>query len=154
MKIGDLQIAAYNKDVLKSELAVKAYLKDQALNVDENTVTLMTEDKDIQAGKNVFQQYCAVCHGGQAEGLVGPNLTDNYWIYGGKINDLFRTIKQGGNNGMKSWKDELSPVQIQQVASFVKSLAGSNPPNAKEPQGELYEEANAGNKTAAGDTLK
>lgn len=152
--IGDLQIEAYKKDILRAEFEVNAYLKDQALNVDENTVVVLTGDADLQAGKGLFDQYCQVCHGGAAEGLVGPNLTDDYWIYGGKINDLFRTIKQGGNNGMKSWKDELSPVQMQQVASFVKSLTGTNPPNAKEPQGEFYAEKDSGNKEAQNDTLK
>lgn len=139
-KTGDLQISAYEKSKIEAEAKIAQYLKDQALNVDENTATYLTEASDLSAGKSLFMESCKVCHGAAGEGLVGPNLTDDYWIYGGDIKDIFKTIKYGAKNGMKSWKDELNPVQMQQVASFIKSLKGTNPPNAKHPQGELYVE--------------
>jgi cytochrome c oxidase cbb3-type subunit 3 len=73
--------------------------------------------------------------------MVGPNLTDDYWLHGGSIKEVFRTIKYGvPEKGMQSWKDNFSPKQIEQIASYVKSLHGSNPQGAKEPQGELYKE--------------
>lgn len=140
LKTGDLSAERYEKEMVAAQEAVDQYLKDQALNVDEHSVTMLTEAKELSAGKNLFNSYCKVCHGGNGEGLVGPNLTDAYWLYGGKINDVFKTIKYGAKNGMKSWKDELNPVQIQQVSSYIKSLEGTNPANAKEPQGELYQE--------------
>lgn len=139
-KTGDLQISAYEKSKIEAEAKIAQYLKDQALNVDENTATYLSEASDLAVGKNLFMESCKVCHGAAGEGLVGPNLTDDYWIYGGDIKDIFKTIKYGAKNGMKSWKDELNPVQMQQVASFIKSLKGTNPPNAKHPQGELYVE--------------
>ena len=77
-------------------------------------------------------------------GGVGPNLTDDYWINGGSIKAIFTTIKYGRpDKGMISWKDQLSPTQIAQAASFIKSIKGSNPPGAKEPQGDLYVEETA-----------
>ncbi len=75
------------------------------------------------------------------EGGVGPNLTDKYWLHGGSIQDVFKTIKYGWpDKGMKSWKDDYSPAQIAQIASYVKSLGGTNPPNPKAPQGTLVNE--------------
>ncbi|MGB1031160.1 MAG: cbb3-type cytochrome c oxidase N-terminal domain-containing protein [Flavobacteriales bacterium] len=137
-KTGDLQIAEYEKDIKQAELDVNAYLKKQALNVDENSVQFMMGAKDVAQGKSLFMQYCKVCHGEGGQGGVGPNLTDAYWIHGPKAVDLFKTVKYGAANGMKSWKDELNPVQMQQVISFIKTLEGTNPDAAKEPQGDFY----------------
>ena len=95
-------------------------------------------------GATLFHDHCAACHGREGQGQVGPNLTDDFWIHGGSITDIFKTIKYGyTDKGMKSWKDDLSPSQIAMVASFIKSIHGTNPPNAKEKQGELYKEDGA-----------
>jgi cytochrome c oxidase cbb3-type subunit 3 len=106
--------------------------------VDENSVKLLTASSDLAAGKVIFQSTCFACHGKNGEGGVGPNLTDQYWLHGGSIQQVYKTIKYGWpDKGMKSWKDDFSPLQIRQIASYVKSLAGTNPPNAKAPQGDL-----------------
>ncbi|MCK5078305.1 MAG: c-type cytochrome, partial [Bacteroidales bacterium] len=87
----------------------------------------------------IYDKSCLVCHLSKGEGLIGPNLTDQYWMYGGSIEDVIDIIVVGvPSKGMISWKDQLSPKQIQEVSSFILSLQGTNPPNAKEPQGELY----------------
>jgi len=118
-----------------------AFLAKSANNVDENTVTLITDANALNSAKTIFTSMCAACHGTQGQGGVGPNLTDDYWIHSGGIKDIFKTIKYGWpEKGMKSWKDDYSPVQIAQLASYVKSLKGTNPPNPKEKQGELYQE--------------
>lgn len=137
-KISDLQVEAYHKDVEAAELAIKEYRKKMALNVDETSVTYLSDESALAKGKKTFELNCAVCHGKAGEGAVGPNLTDPYWLYGGDIKDVFKTVKNGAKNGMKSWKDDLTPVQIQEVSSFILSIQGSNPANAKEPQGNLY----------------
>jgi cytochrome c oxidase cbb3-type subunit 3 len=140
-----LSAEEYQIAVKKAEADQREYLKHAANLVDENTVKLLTDAADINAGKSIFQQNCTPCHGGAGEGnTVGPNLTDDYWLHGGSIHDVFRSIKYGWQEkGMKSWKDDFTPSQIAQIASFVKSLHGSNPPNPKPPQGELYKEAAA-----------
>lgn len=121
-----------------------AYLAKAANNIDENTVTLITDKSAIDAGKNNFVQMCAACHGKAGEGIVGPNLTDDYWLNGGSIKDIFKTIKYGRpEKGMKSWQEDYSPVQIAQLASFIKSLHGTNPANGKDKQGDLYKEGAA-----------
>jgi len=127
----EYRIAVQNAEVRKAE-----YLKKAANNVDETTVKLLTAPADLAAGKTVFETTCFACHGKNGEGGVGPNLTDEYWLHGGSISDVFKTIKYGWpDKGMKSWKDDYSPSQIAQVASYVESLAGTHPDNPKAPQG-------------------
>lgn len=125
--------------IAEAEAAVKkeAYLKNAANNIDENNVKLLTEATDLETGKKLFSANCAACHGPEAQGLVGPNLTDDYWLHGGKVPDVFKTIKYGvPEKGMKSWKDDFSPKQLAQLTSFIKSVHGSNPPNPKAQEGQ------------------
>ena len=139
LKTGDLQTAEYNKAMAQAKIEVDEFMKTSANNVDENSVKLLTEASDITAGKTIFTANCAACHGQLGEGTVGPNFTDEYWIHGGSVQDIFKSIKYGWvEKGMKSWKEDLSPMQIAQVTSYIKSLKGTNPPNGKAPQGDLY----------------
>lgn len=145
----ELQISLNEAAIAKEE-----YLKKSANKVDENTVTYLSDAASLDAGKKIFTTICMACHLADGGGSVGPNLTDKYWIHGGGIKDIFKTIKYGWpEKGMKSWKDDYSPVQIAQLASYVKSLQGTKPAKAKEPQGVLYEE-NAAPAAAAADSTK
>jgi cytochrome c oxidase cbb3-type subunit 3 len=141
---GDLQNVEYDKEMAQAKLEVDEFMKTSANNVDENTVKLLTEATDIATGKDLYIANCVACHGKGGEGSVGPNLTDDYWLHGGSIQDLFKTLKYGWvEKGMKAWKEDLSPMQMAQIASFIKTLKGTNPPNPKAPQGDLYSEAGA-----------
>jgi cytochrome c oxidase cbb3-type subunit 3 len=141
-KTGDLQGKEYDNAIAQAKIEVDEFMKTSANNVDENTVKVLTEASDITAGKDLFIANCVACHGKGGEGTVGPNLTDEYWIHGGSIQDLFKTLKYGWvEKGMKSWKDDLSPIQMAQVSSYIRTLKGTNPPNPKAPQGDLYSEA-------------
>ncbi len=121
--------------------------------INENTVTLLTDPASLENGKNTFMTNCVPCHGPNAGGIVGPNLTDDYWIHGGGIKNIFTTIKYGvPAKGMITWQNQLNPKKIQEVASYVISLHGSNPPNAKPPEGQLWVDSTQ-TKTA-GDSLK
>lgn len=134
------QISELQEDQRIAAIKIAEYLKNSANNVDENTVTMLDEG-GIAQGKELFAKNCVACHGGGGEGTIGPNLTDAYWLHKGGIKDVFYSIKYGWpEKGMKSWQSDFSPAQIAQLASYVKSLAGSNPPNAKEKEGELYSE--------------
>lgn len=133
----------FEHSVAKAELRVQEYLKKKGEAVDENTVKLLTAAADIEAGKAIFQDpsKCPACHNADGGGnAVGPNLTDDYWIYGGSVKDIFKTIKYGTSKGMRSWKDDLSPKQIAQLTSYVRTLRGTKPAVPREPQGELYKE--------------
>ncbi len=136
---GPSQAEEYNKEIELASLKKTEMLKQTAGKVDENTVKLLTEAADIAKGKSSFVTKCAACHGQAGEGGVGPNLTDEYWIHGGSINDIFKTIKYGvQEKGMIAWEAQMQPTEMQQVASFIMSLKGTNPANAKAPQGNLY----------------
>lgn len=152
-----LQIEEFKMEMVQAEIEKSKYLSMQANNVDENSV-IMLEAPDIAAGKAIFIEKCVACHeahGGSKPGGVGPNLTDDYWIHGGSIKNIFTTIKYGWpDKGMISWKEQLSANQMAQVASFVKSLKGNNPAGAKEKQGELYVEEQATAAPVAIDTTK
>lgn len=119
-------------------LQKEEYLKNAANNVDENTVTLV-DASGIAEGAALFNKNCLACHGDKGQGGVGPNLTDEYWLHQGGLKDIFHSIKYGwAEKGMKSWKDDFSPRQIAELASYIKSINGTKPPGGKEPQGTLY----------------
>lgn len=124
--------------------------KMYANSIDENNVELTTEAADLDKGKSIFIENCATCHKETGGGDSGPNLTDQYWIHGGGIKNIFKTVKYGFvEKGMPGWSDKLNPLQIKQVASYVMSLQGSNPPGAKEPKGELWVEQEIKDSTGA-----
>ncbi len=127
----------YDKEVALAAIAREEYLKKSANSIDETNVELAMQQEDIQKGKEIFTASCAACHGKLGEGGVGPNLTDEYWLHGGDIKNIFKVVKYGvPEKGMIPWQDKLNPKQIQAVSSYILTLQGTNPPNAKEPQGE------------------
>jgi cytochrome c oxidase cbb3-type subunit 3 len=133
----------YNTAVAKAEERIKEYLKAKGEAVDENSVTLLTAKADLEEGKIIFQKSCAACHLENGAGNVGPNLTDDFWMHGNDIKSVFKTIRYG-INAMPPWQNAYSNSQLAKVASYVKSLRGTNPPGAKAPQGtEMKEEAPA-----------
>ncbi|MGV3601268.1 MAG: cbb3-type cytochrome c oxidase N-terminal domain-containing protein [Dyadobacter fermentans] len=136
--LGDLQIAELEKEIATAEAEKKAYMEKVGASMDENSVTLLSDKAGVDAGQKIFQEKCTACHGADGGGTVGPNLTDDYWLHGGGIQNVFKVIKYGvPEKGMISWEKQLSPTDIQKVASYVISLKGTKPANAKEPQGEL-----------------
>jgi len=127
----------YETEMAVAKAQVAAYVAKQADAVNENNVALLTDKGEVALGKSVFDANCFPCHGSNLEGnTIGPNLTDEYWIHGGGIKNLFKTIKYGViEKGMQPWKDNLRASDIQRVASYILSKQGSNPPNGKAPQG-------------------
>jgi cytochrome c oxidase cbb3-type subunit 3 len=133
---GQLQYQEYQTEVKQADIAKQVFLSKSANRVDENTVKVLTDPTVLTSGKKIFLQTCAPCHGEHAQGVVGPNLTDDYWLHGHTITDLFKTIKYGvAAKGMPTWEKQLSPKQIADVANYVISLHGTKPAGAKEPQG-------------------
>ena len=130
---GDLQAAEYDKEFKHGE-----QIKQAALASFEATLGTAQPQADkaiVADGQHVFTQMCAPCHRADAGGLVGPNLTDDYWIHGSTYSDTLKTIVNGvPEKGMVSWRGVLKPAQIQAVASYIYTLRGTKPPNPKPPE--------------------
>ena len=135
--LAPLQYDEYKNEMAQAAIEKQAYLSKAANKVDENTIKLTTDRTVLADGQSIFKERCAPCHGDHAQGVIGPNLTDDYWLHGGKIKQVFTTIKYGvAAKGMPTWENQLTPKQIADVANYVKSLHGSNPANPKAPQGD------------------
>jgi cytochrome c oxidase cbb3-type subunit 3 len=137
---GQVQYEEYAQEVKMASLEREALIKSGAF-INEETVTLLSDASDLEKGKAVFDQNCIACHASDGGGIVGPNLTDEYWIHGGGIKNVFKVIKYGVvEKGMISWQTQLNPNQMQEVASYVLSLQGTTPAAPKQPEGEIWEE--------------
>ncbi len=139
---GNDQKAEFNIEMEEARVAVEEYRKTAKDLIDTNTVTLLTEAGELAEGKKIFETNCAACHRADAGGSIGPNLTDEHWLLGGGIKNVFHTITEGGRDGkgMVPWKGTLKPSEIQQVASYVLSLQGTSPKDAKAPDGEVWKD--------------
>jgi cytochrome c oxidase cbb3-type subunit 3 len=115
-------------DVIKSASMAKF---EQSLA----TIAPATDPQVLAGGKATFLKLCAPCHRADGGGLVGPNLTDDYWIHGSNFVDNVRTIWNGvPQKGMVTWKGTLKPSEINAVASYIFTLRGTHPPNPKLPE--------------------
>lgn len=138
-KTGPTPEQEYSTEMQIAATKMEQFKKLNKEQFDENTVT-MADASGIAEGKKIFTGTCFPCHGAQGEGGIGPNLTDQYWLHGGTIHDVFKTITYGvPDKGMQAWGKTFSAAEIRDLASFVLSLKGTNPPNAKAPQGDLIE---------------
>lgn len=132
-----LMIEEYKDEVAAAEIQRRIMLAAEG-TIDENTLVALVDAEALLHGGNEFKKYCVSCHGNWGEGLVGPNLTDQYWIHGAGVMNVYATIKNGvPAKGMISWQLVFTPKQIQEIASYVLTLQGTNPPNAKKPEGQL-----------------
>jgi cytochrome c oxidase cbb3-type subunit 3 len=122
--------------------------------MDKEKVTLLTDAGDLAIGKKIYEANCVACHKPDGGGSIGPNLTDNQWILGGGIKNVFNTLMEGGREGkgMVSWKATIKPSDLQKVASYVLSLQGTNPKDAKAPEGDVWVDENAPDATVVKDS--
>ena len=133
-----LPAAEYQDEVSAADLQRRIRMASEG-TIDENTLVQLKDPESLKRGGEEFKKYCVSCHGMFGQGVIGPNLTDQYWIHGGGIKNVYQTIKNGvPAKGMISWQLVFSPKQIQEIGSYVLSLQGSNPPGAKKPEGNLY----------------
>lgn len=139
---GYTQIDELNEEYVIAQKEIEEYKKYAKNLVDINTVTVLTDAGDLSAGKSIFETNCVACHMADGGGGIGPNLTDKYWILGGGIKNVFKTISEGGRDGkgMVAWKQSLKPSEIAQVASYVLQFEGTTPANPKASEGDLWVE--------------
>ncbi|MCU0327990.1 MAG: c-type cytochrome [Chitinophagales bacterium] len=131
------QYEEYEQEVVEGELKKRAYLKDNAVKIDEATIAFASLNLDN--GKKVYNTNCASCHVADMGGQTGPNLVDDNWLHGGAALDIYKSIKYGiKEKGMPSWKEQLNDQQILDVVNYIHSMKGKSPANPKSPQGAIY----------------
>ncbi|HQY10914.1 MAG TPA: cbb3-type cytochrome c oxidase N-terminal domain-containing protein [Ferruginibacter sp.] len=147
--IGKNPTEEYNAEMEKARIEKEIYEASNKDKVDENNVP-MADAAGLKAGEKLFELNCVACHLKSGGGNVGPNLTDDYWLHKGSLNDIYHTIKVGyPDKGMQSWSNQFTPKEISYLASYIKTLRGTNPPGPKAPQGDLYVEGAAAVKDSA-----
>ncbi len=136
----DNQEMELKKEMAQAKVDIEEYMKTAPDLMNEESVTLLTDAPSLAEGKAIFAANCVACHRPDGGGQIGPNLTDEQWILGGGIKNVFHTLENGGRDGkgMISWKETLKPKEMQKVASYVLSLKGSNPKDPKAPEGEIW----------------
>ncbi|WP_310994014.1 cbb3-type cytochrome c oxidase N-terminal domain-containing protein [Aequorivita marina] len=142
---GPNQINEYETEVAQAKVDIAEFKKNNKDLIDAESVELMTDAADLAAGEAIYTANCVACHKADGGGGIGPNLTDDYWILGGGIKNIYHTISEGGRagKGMVAWKSELKPNEMAQVASYVMSLHGNETADGKEPEGDLWTEEDA-----------
>jgi cytochrome c oxidase cbb3-type subunit III len=143
----------YAAEMKRAKIENEIYEAKNKDKIDENKVP-MADAAGIAIGQQLFEANCVACHlkggaGSQDPVSVGPNLTDDYWLHKGSLNDIYTTIKNGyPDKGMQAWNTKFNPKEMSQLASYIKSIRGAKIPNAKLPQGDMYAE------TAITDSVK
>jgi cytochrome c oxidase cbb3-type subunit 3 len=143
--VGDYtQDEEFVAEMVAQDKAVEEYLRTAPDQMNKDKVTLLTDVGALAEGKKIFEANCVACHRADGGGAIGPNLTDDNWILGGGIKNVFNTLMEGGRpgKGMVAWKESIKPTELQKVASYVLSLQGSNPkePKPTEPEAKLWVE--------------
>jgi len=138
LAVGPGQIAQYEEEMAQAAVVAAERAKARGEVTDESLAAIAAVPANVEAGKALFGQYCVACHGPEAAGLIGPNLTDGYWINGtGKPTDIRSIVAAGVTaKGMPAWEQSLGAEKVEQLTAFVLSIKGKNVPG-KEPQGEL-----------------
>jgi cytochrome c oxidase cbb3-type subunit 3 len=133
--------AEYRGETQRALTEVQAYFDAHPL-VPPSPAELLAGARDpavLDLGAARFQRSCAACHGANAQGLIGPNLTDDHWIHGGAVEQVFQSVAKGWPaKGMPPWGRAVKPEELSALVSYVRSLQGSNPPNAKPPEGDRF----------------
>ncbi|PHR69424.1 MAG: cytochrome C oxidase subunit III [Lutibacter sp.] len=138
---GDNQYDELATEYADAKISIAEYKKTAKNLVDFNTVELLTEASDLEKGKLLYETNCVACHKADGGGGIGPNLTDENWILGGGIKNVFKTVSEGGRDGkgMIAWKSSLKPVEIAQVSSYLLQFQGTTSAEPKAPEGDIWE---------------
>lgn len=138
-KTSPLQEEQYELEVARAEEAAALRASNQVSVFDDSNLVYEANSSYISSGKQIFESQCGTCHAANGGGGAGPNLTDDYWLHGGKFQDIYNTVKNGiPGTTMIQWSMILSPEKVRDVATYVRSIRGTNPPGGKGPQGELF----------------
>jgi cytochrome c oxidase cbb3-type subunit III len=120
-----------------ASLLVKVAAQKSADGEPTDLNAMIGHSPSIAKGKEVYTTNCVPCHGVNAQGVIGPNLTDKFWLHGGKPEQILLTVMSGSSEkGMPAWGGIIGEQRAMQVTAYIKSLKDSNPPEPKAPQGD------------------
>lgn len=139
MDLGDSSAEEYNAEMAEAKESVAAYRATMKDLITVDNVVYLEDAASIAEGRDMFLQHCSACHLEDGRGEIGPNLTDKYWLNGGDVKSIFKIVKDGKKE-MPSWESTLKTKGVQKVISFVHSIQGTNPANAKPAEGKEYTE--------------
>ncbi len=113
------------------------------LEISETTISMLSRETDLMAAmRKRFQGTCATCHGAEANGLAGPNLTDDYWLHGGMRMEIYQTIRNGvKGKAMKSWLGDLGPSGVLTMAAYINSIRSTNVVGTRGQEGVYFDPA-------------
>ncbi|HXJ97733.1 MAG TPA: cbb3-type cytochrome c oxidase N-terminal domain-containing protein [Gelidibacter sp.] len=137
---GDNQYDELETTLELAKLELEEYKKNAKDLVDFESVTALTDPADLAKGKAIYEANCVACHMADGGGGIGPNLTDQHWILGGGIKNIFHTVSEGGRSGkgMIAWKQMLKPIEMAQVSSYILTFEGTTPEKPKEAEGDIW----------------
>lgn len=134
---GEFASESIEAEVLAMKKSQESAITSRGEISEDSLLKLTANSKVLSEGQQIFSTRCMACHGDKGQGIIGPNLTDDFWINGGKITDIHKVVSNGVlAKGMLAWKDQLTPDQLNSVVAFIWSIHGTNPPNPKAPEGE------------------
>jgi cytochrome c oxidase cbb3-type subunit 3 len=137
---GESVAAAYDTDLALAREKEAAQAMSGGLT-EQTLAGLMGNEAMMADASKLFVQRCAQCHGNKGEGLIGPNLTDNYWIHGdASLLSIHEVISEGvQTKGMPPWKKQLRPIELSKLTAYVGTLKGTDIPGPKGKEGKLIE---------------
>ena len=120
----------------RTEMDLLARQRASAGPISDDSLAVLAKDPaTVGEGKKIFQSTCAPCHGAEGQGVVGPNLTDAFWLHGGQPTAIHKSITEGyPDKGMRAWGPMLGPLRVRSLAAFVLTIKNRNLPG-KPPQG-------------------
>jgi cytochrome c oxidase cbb3-type subunit 3 len=142
---GYTQVQEFETEMAQARVNIEKYKLTAPDMMNKDNVTLLTDAPSLAVGKKLYEVNCVACHRADGGGAIGPNLTDEHWILGGGIKNVFNTLMEGGREGkgMVPWKATIKPSDLQKLASYVLTLQGTNPVDAKVAEGEVWVDENA-----------
>ncbi|MDV7188414.1 cbb3-type cytochrome c oxidase N-terminal domain-containing protein [Lutibacter sp. TH_r2] len=123
-----------------AKIEIQAYKDANPELFDDSNIVALTDAESIAKGKELFAtKTCTACHLADLGGSIGPNLTDNKWILGGGVKNIFNTLTNGGRpgKGMIAWESTISRQERIELASYIISMQGSTPAAPKAPEGDI-----------------
>ena len=128
----------FKSDMTAVEQKSRSAQKKDSTETEESLAILLKDPTALNKGKDIYLAKCAACHGNELQGVIGPNLVDEYWIHGkGSMLDVLALVRKGVlEKGMPAWDTMMKDEEIKLVVAYIASSLGAKPANAKPPQGE------------------